>query len=584
MMIDFFISYTGVDEEWAAWIAWILEEAGYTVFIQAWDILPGTNFVAEMQDAMTVARRTIAILSEDYFKSKYTTAEWTAAITRDPSGEDRVLVPIKVRRCEPKGFFATTTHTDIVGRSEQDARAAILGAFGTRTNPNRLKPEDRPAFPRKERDGRTLESPAEFPGITAGSSRNITDKIIDTSATDDILTAPLHQHLTSANKPDFTPEERLRLRMNLDKLSPSQFNMLIFSLSPPADAIPPLPAPQNERIDSLLDWAKGQSGRGIAEVRSVFQEMLKAQDELSAEQADADRGIDVAKTCNRRKQGEDFNTLFKLCNEKRRGHTQFYIIQGREMDGHKSLVERFCGTTIRAYARGVKPEPWELGWPQTGNLNVDLSQLVSLLSEEAEQRGVPLPVGGRAGTFRGTPSAAPPVVVIMHKLDARDWMHTTRRLIRSYVEFWDGVKDGDDRGTLPLVIVFFNVVYPYSKGRSRFSLRQWHSLGRAFMTRRVKFGLWRLSKLRGRSPFTSSAPPTASVALLKDLTCVTVEDVREWLSRHRYSEYEAQCDEQSQYIFTKNKWELSECRSMADVEWALSKFVVEMTPKKGAYT
>jgi hypothetical protein len=43
---NFFISYTGRDRQWAEWIAWQLEEAGYTLFIQAWDFRPGSNFVA----------------------------------------------------------------------------------------------------------------------------------------------------------------------------------------------------------------------------------------------------------------------------------------------------------------------------------------------------------------------------------------------------------------------------------------------------------------------------------------------------------------------------------------------------------
>ncbi|MCH8289827.1 toll/interleukin-1 receptor domain-containing protein, partial [Candidatus Poribacteria bacterium] len=36
-MRDFFVSYNRADRAWAEWIAWHLEEAGYTVVIQAWD-------------------------------------------------------------------------------------------------------------------------------------------------------------------------------------------------------------------------------------------------------------------------------------------------------------------------------------------------------------------------------------------------------------------------------------------------------------------------------------------------------------------------------------------------------------------
>ena len=33
--VDFFISYISVDRAWAEWIAWALEEAGYSTIIQA---------------------------------------------------------------------------------------------------------------------------------------------------------------------------------------------------------------------------------------------------------------------------------------------------------------------------------------------------------------------------------------------------------------------------------------------------------------------------------------------------------------------------------------------------------------------
>jgi membrane-anchored protein YejM (alkaline phosphatase superfamily) len=50
---DFFISYAGKDSQWAQWIAFELEAAGYHTLIQAWDIRPGSNFVAEMDVSLT---------------------------------------------------------------------------------------------------------------------------------------------------------------------------------------------------------------------------------------------------------------------------------------------------------------------------------------------------------------------------------------------------------------------------------------------------------------------------------------------------------------------------------------------------
>jgi hypothetical protein len=40
---DFFISYTGSDRTWAEWVAWQLEEAGYTTILQAWDFEAGSH-------------------------------------------------------------------------------------------------------------------------------------------------------------------------------------------------------------------------------------------------------------------------------------------------------------------------------------------------------------------------------------------------------------------------------------------------------------------------------------------------------------------------------------------------------------
>jgi hypothetical protein len=63
---DFFVSCTGADRAWAEWVAWQLEQAGYSVIVQAWDFEPGDNFVARMRDALERADRTLALVSAAY--------------------------------------------------------------------------------------------------------------------------------------------------------------------------------------------------------------------------------------------------------------------------------------------------------------------------------------------------------------------------------------------------------------------------------------------------------------------------------------------------------------------------------------
>ena len=67
-MKDFLISYNKADSRWAVWIAWELEEAGFSTVFQAWDFRPGSNFVLEMDRAAKEAQRTIVVLSPDYLK------------------------------------------------------------------------------------------------------------------------------------------------------------------------------------------------------------------------------------------------------------------------------------------------------------------------------------------------------------------------------------------------------------------------------------------------------------------------------------------------------------------------------------
>lgn len=68
---DFFVSYTQVDQGWAEWVAWQLEDAGYRTLIQAWDSRAGDNWAARMQEGIERADRTIAVLSPAYYGSKF---------------------------------------------------------------------------------------------------------------------------------------------------------------------------------------------------------------------------------------------------------------------------------------------------------------------------------------------------------------------------------------------------------------------------------------------------------------------------------------------------------------------------------
>ncbi|MFZ1416640.1 MAG: toll/interleukin-1 receptor domain-containing protein, partial [Defluviicoccus sp.] len=140
---DFFISYTGADVAWAEWVAWLLEDAGYTVLIQAWDFRPGQSFVRQMQEGSEGCARTLLVLSPRYFHSDFTAAEWEAAFVKDPAGEGRLL-PVRIEACAPPGLLARLIYVDLFGIEQEAARERLLAAV----KQTRAKPSAAPRFPR----------------------------------------------------------------------------------------------------------------------------------------------------------------------------------------------------------------------------------------------------------------------------------------------------------------------------------------------------------------------------------------------------------------------------------------------------
>jgi hypothetical protein len=144
-LTDFYISYDKVDQDWAEWIAWQLEDVGHSTTLESWDFRPGNNFILKMQEATIKAERTIIILSPNYLDSVDKQPEWAAAFKRDPTGQMRILLPIQVRPCTNKlpGLFTQIILIDLVGLSEGEARKALFDGIYHR----RIKPTRAPDFP-----------------------------------------------------------------------------------------------------------------------------------------------------------------------------------------------------------------------------------------------------------------------------------------------------------------------------------------------------------------------------------------------------------------------------------------------------
>lgn len=139
---DFFVSFSGRDKEWADWIAWTIDDAGYSVIYQPWNFEPGTNFVLQMNKAARSCT-TIAVLSENYLSSNFTQPEWAAAFAADPTGFKKKLIPIRISECNLKGtLLSQIVYIDLVGIFDQATAKQIIldGLKG-------YKPSEAPEYP-----------------------------------------------------------------------------------------------------------------------------------------------------------------------------------------------------------------------------------------------------------------------------------------------------------------------------------------------------------------------------------------------------------------------------------------------------
>ncbi|MGI3226559.1 toll/interleukin-1 receptor domain-containing protein [Streptomyces sp. GTA36] len=143
---DFFVSYTSADGDWANWIAWELEAAGFSVLVQEWDFVAGSNWQFAMDRGVTECARTVAVLTPAYVGSVYGRLEAHVAQGLDPLGVARRLIPVRVTPFAPGGLLSGVVYIDLVDLAPEDARRRLLdGVGGARSG--RAKPLAPPRFP-----------------------------------------------------------------------------------------------------------------------------------------------------------------------------------------------------------------------------------------------------------------------------------------------------------------------------------------------------------------------------------------------------------------------------------------------------
>jgi len=73
----------------------------------------------------------------------FTQPEWAAAFVQDPTGENGLLLPVRVRECDAPGLLPQLVYIDLVGVDEDRATAVLLAG----AQKARAKPTTPPKFP-----------------------------------------------------------------------------------------------------------------------------------------------------------------------------------------------------------------------------------------------------------------------------------------------------------------------------------------------------------------------------------------------------------------------------------------------------
>jgi TIR domain len=171
---DFFVSFNQADRAWATWVAWVLEEAGYSTWFQDWDFRG--NFVEHMSRAHAQAHRTLAVLSDHYLGSDFTLAEWSARFAQDPAARLDMLVPVKVGPLADGSMLGPLVHADLTGCDESEARERLLARVKKALDASyRAKPDGRPGFPGGA--SRQVPEKPSFPAHASADPAGPTDRV-----------------------------------------------------------------------------------------------------------------------------------------------------------------------------------------------------------------------------------------------------------------------------------------------------------------------------------------------------------------------------------------------------------------------
>jgi hypothetical protein len=134
---DVFISYSSKDKDWVRGeLLKRIEQVGLKAFIDFRDFTPGAPSINECERGVIDCRKTLLILTPDYFLSGWTAFENLLLQTADPINEKLRLIPVLKESCELPSRIGFLTYIDFTDGADLDlAWRQLLTALGKPPEP-----------------------------------------------------------------------------------------------------------------------------------------------------------------------------------------------------------------------------------------------------------------------------------------------------------------------------------------------------------------------------------------------------------------------------------------------------------------
>lgn len=128
MKTDFFITYHHSDELAARWIAAVLKEVPFSIFMESWDFLPGQNPKEKIEHMTAFSRSALVLLSDRFLQAGQDAQSWQ---TITETFDTNAVILFRIDSCDVEKVLGAVTYTNLFGMKEAEARKRLLTAIGT---------------------------------------------------------------------------------------------------------------------------------------------------------------------------------------------------------------------------------------------------------------------------------------------------------------------------------------------------------------------------------------------------------------------------------------------------------------------